>query len=103
MVAGGSVVGPSGSSAVTYARLGPRRLLGPFSFGPLLLNGIFVVPSYLKIQMFTNNCLRRILNVSWKDKITKQQLWSKAGCEQMDLTVMRRKWKLDWAHSEEVR
>ena len=29
-----------------------------------------------KIQVFINNCLRRIFNINWKDKITNKELWN---------------------------
>ena len=54
-----------------------------------------------KIAAFTNNCLRRILNISWKDKTTNQKLWIKAEYEQMKLLFDR---KVTWlvTHSQAV-
>jgi hypothetical protein len=28
-----------------------------------------------RLQMFVNKCLRRIMNIKWTDKITKEELW----------------------------
>jgi hypothetical protein len=29
----------------------------------------------IRLQMFVNKCLRRIMNIKWADKITNEELW----------------------------
>jgi len=40
---------------------------------------------YLTLRWYTgtNNCLKRILDVHWQDKMTNQQLWSTAEYDQI--------------------
>ena len=45
-----------------------------------------------RVQSFLNNCLRRILGICWKDKVTNEQLWEWAEEELIFLQVKRRKW-----------
>ena len=43
-------------------------------------------------NVFINNCLRRIFNINWKDKITNKELWNMAEQNSMETTITRRKW-----------
>ncbi|XP_068690189.1 uncharacterized protein [Montipora foliosa] len=44
-----------------------------------------------RVQSFVNNCLRRILGICWKDKVTNEQLWEWEEEELIPLQVRRRK------------
>ena len=46
----------------------------------------------LRIQTFFNNCLRRIFNIRWPDKIRNEDLWERAGQEPVAEQILRRKW-----------
>ena len=43
-----------------------------------------------KIQTFTNQCLRRILGIRWKDKISNENLWKRTNQEPIEMQVKRR-------------
>jgi len=45
----------------------------------------------IQIQVFINNCLRRIFNINWKDKITNKELWNMSEQDSMETTITRRK------------
>ena len=45
-----------------------------------------------KIQTFFNNCLRRIYNIRWPEKIRNEDLWERAGQEPVAQQILRRKW-----------
>ncbi|KAI8484438.1 hypothetical protein Bbelb_378710 [Branchiostoma belcheri] len=45
-----------------------------------------------RIQTFINNCLRRIYNIRWPEKIRNEELWSRAGQEPVAIQILRRKW-----------
>ena len=44
-----------------------------------------------KLQVFTNYCLRRILNIRWSDKIKNEELWEKVKQPAIEMGV-------DWVH-----
>ena len=45
-----------------------------------------------RIQVFVNNCLRRILRVFWPNVISNENLWNITGVENMATMIRRRKW-----------
>ncbi|OOY36395.1 hypothetical protein BOV89_12810 [Solemya velum gill symbiont] len=45
-----------------------------------------------KIQTFINNCLRRIFNIKWPEKIRNEDLWERAGQAPVAEQIVRRKW-----------
>ena len=45
-----------------------------------------------KIQTFINNCLRRIYNIRWPEKIRNEDLWQRAGQDPVYEQIVRRKW-----------
>ena len=46
-----------------------------------------------KIQSFVNNCMRRILNIKWYDKIRNEDVWERTEQEPMEQQIMNRKWR----------
>ena len=46
-----------------------------------------------QLQSFVNRCLRRILKISWTDRITNEILWERVGQEQVEIQILRRKWR----------
>ena len=46
-----------------------------------------------KLQSFVNKCLRRILNISWTDRVTNEMLWELAGKEPIITQISKRKWR----------
>ena len=46
-----------------------------------------------KLQSFVNKCLRRILKISWTDRITNEDLWKQASQEAIHIQIRRRKWR----------
>jgi len=46
-----------------------------------------------KIQTFVNKCLRRILHISWSDRVRNETLWSVANQQPMKIQINRRKWR----------
>ena len=45
-----------------------------------------------KIQAFLNNCLRRILNIRWPEKISNDQLWQTTQETPAVQQILRKKW-----------
>ena len=45
-----------------------------------------------KIHTFINNCLRRIYNIRWPEKIRNEDLWQRAGQDSVYEQIMRWKW-----------
>ncbi len=45
-----------------------------------------------KIQVFVNNCLRRIMRIRWPETIRNEDLWKVTGCEKISTVIKRRKW-----------
>jgi hypothetical protein len=46
-----------------------------------------------RLQLFINNCLRRILHIFWPEKITNAALWDKANIKPIEQEIMIRKWR----------
>ena len=46
-----------------------------------------------KLQIFVNKCLRRILKISWTDRVTNEMLWELAGEEPIITQISKRKWR----------
>ena len=46
-----------------------------------------------KLQVFINNCLRRILNIRWPEKISNKDLWEKTNQSPVDEELKKRKWR----------
>ena len=46
-----------------------------------------------KIQTFVNNCLRRILNIRWQDKVRNEEIWRRADQVLLDTQIKERKWR----------
>jgi hypothetical protein len=44
-----------------------------------LKHGKLLKVSYTKLQVFINNCIRRILNIRWPEKIFNKELWQKTN------------------------
>lgn len=44
------------------------------------------------LQVFVNNCLRRILRIHWPETIRNEDLWSLTHAEKVEVTITRRKW-----------
>ena len=47
-----------------------------------------------QIYVFQNTCLKRILQIGWKDHVTTQELLEKAGMKPLSKKVKRRRWKM---------
>ena len=45
-----------------------------------------------QIQVFVNNCLRRILRIFWPNVISNENLWNITNVENMATMIRRRKW-----------
>ena len=45
-----------------------------------------------KLQTFVNRCLRHILHIRWQERITNQEVWSRAKQERVETQILRRKW-----------
>ena len=45
-----------------------------------------------RLQTFLNNCLRRILNIWWRDKVRNVDLWERTRQDPIDLQIRKRKW-----------
>ena len=48
-----------------------------------------------KIQRFINNCLRKIMNIRWFDKVRNEDLWQRGYQDGMDLIntqIKKKKW-----------
>ena len=45
-----------------------------------------------KLQVFINNCLGRILNIRWPEKISNKELWQKTNQPPGEEELKRRKW-----------
>ena len=45
-----------------------------------------------RLQVFQNNCLRRIFRIFWPNKIRNEDLWEKAKMENINIEIKRRKW-----------
>ena len=46
-----------------------------------------------KIQTFINTCLRRIYNIRWPEMIPNEDLWERAGQEQVAEQILKTKWR----------
>ena len=46
-----------------------------------------------KLQVFANRCLRKILKLTWTDKIRNEQLWERTGQVPIQTEIGRRRWK----------
>jgi len=46
-----------------------------------------------KLQIFVNQCLRRIINIRWPNKITNEDLWKKTNQPPIEREIKMRKWK----------
>ena len=46
-----------------------------------------------KIQVVINNCLRRICNIRWPNKISNEELWRKTNESPIEVEIKKRKWK----------
>lgn len=44
------------------------------------------------LQVFINQCLRRILRIRWPNRISNDELWLHTNMERVDLIIFRRKW-----------
>ena len=44
-----------------------------------------------KLQVFINNCLRRIFNIRWPEKISNKELWQKTNQPSVEKKLKRRK------------
>jgi hypothetical protein len=45
-----------------------------------------------RLQMFVNECLRRVMNVKGTDKITNKELWRITHKKSIENQIKRRKW-----------
>lgn len=45
-----------------------------------------------RLQTFINTCLRRILNIWWKDKVSNVDLWKRTSQDPIDFQIQKRKW-----------
>ena len=45
-----------------------------------------------KLQCFVTTCVRRILNISWPDVVTNQQLWTRTDQIPISQEILKRKW-----------
>ena len=50
-------------------------------------------PSNNKLQTFVNKCLRRILKISWTDRVTNEDLRKQASQEANKIQIRKRKWR----------
>ena len=46
-----------------------------------------------KIDVFQNRCLRRVMKIKWKDKISNRELLERANVEKLSEEVRRRRWR----------
>ncbi|VDP63732.1 unnamed protein product [Schistosoma curassoni] len=46
-----------------------------------------------KIQVFINNCLRKILQISWPDTISNNQLWERTNQIPVEEEIRKKHWK----------
>ena len=46
-----------------------------------------------RAQLFINRCLRKILNISWPERISNDELWKRTEQEPTSTRLKRRKWK----------
>ena len=46
-----------------------------------------------KIDVFQNQCLRRIMKIKWQDKISNRELLERANVERLSEEVRRRRWR----------
>jgi flagellum-specific peptidoglycan hydrolase FlgJ len=46
-----------------------------------------------KLQIFVNNCLRRILNIRWQDKVRNEEVWRRTDQVPMDAQIKERRWR----------
>ena len=46
-----------------------------------------------KLQVFVNNCLRRIINIRWPDKIKNTDLWGKTKQFPVEQDIKKIKWR----------
>ena len=51
-----------------------------------------------EFQSLINNCLRRILNITWTESKAKEVLWERSGQEPIQSQISRR----EWPHLEET-
>ena len=47
----------------------------------------------MKIDVFQNRCLRRIMKIKWQDKISNRELLERANVERLSEEVRRRRWR----------
>ncbi|VDP09506.1 unnamed protein product [Schistosoma margrebowiei] len=46
-----------------------------------------------KVQVFINNCLRKILNIHWPDTISNSLLWERTNQPPAEEEIRKRRWK----------
>ena len=46
-----------------------------------------------ELQTFINKCLRKILKISWTDRVTNEDLWKQASQEAIQIQIRQRKWR----------
>ena len=59
-----------------------------------------------KVQTFVKKIFHQILGIFWPDVIKNEELWAKTGQEEVEITIIRRKWKwsaLPWGRRERER
>ena len=58
--------------------------------------------NYKKLQVFVNNCLGRIINIKWPDKIKNTDLWEKTKQIPVEQDIKKKKMAMDRAHVKET-
>ena len=51
------------------------------------------VTTMKKIQIFINNCLRRIIRLRWPDTISNEDLWQQTRQQPIEADIQRRRWR----------
>ena len=46
-----------------------------------------------KLQVFINNCIRRILRIKWSDRVPNRDLWEMSKQDPVEVEIVRRRWK----------
>ena len=47
-----------------------------------------------RIQTFVNQCLRKILEIQWMDKVSNKDLWERTNQVQIEIEILKRRWGL---------
>ena len=45
-----------------------------------------------RIQIFVNQCLRKILGIQWMDKVSNKDLWERTSQVQIEIEILKRRW-----------